>query len=96
MKMKQTLMSALVVANIFSFSAIASEATENAALKSAFTKLGFAVEAVAPAEMGLFEVTTNNGIFYANQDGSYFIYGQMFDNQGKQPRNLTESAMAKN
>lgn len=43
---------------------------------------------------GMFEVITDGGIVYANQDGSYFIYGQLFQNTNDQTVNLTERSQA--
>ncbi len=97
MKLKKQLIAVLVTAAA-SFSAFAADTSttfDAKVIKETLSKLGFVVETMEPAKMGLVEVVTNGGILYTNKDASYFIYGQMFENSGKAPVNLTEIAMAK-
>ncbi len=97
MRFKKQLMAVLVTAaaSLSAFAADTSTTFDAKVIKESLSKLGFVVDTIEPAKMGLVEVVTNGGILYTNKDASYFIYGQMFENSGKAPVNLTEIAIAK-
>lgn len=57
--------------------------------------LGIQVAGVSETAIdGLFEVKSNQGIFYVSADGTRLIAGNMFDVTQDQPTNLTEQSMA--
>lgn len=57
--------------------------------------LGIEVAGVAETSIdGLYEVTSNQGIFYVSEDGTRLIAGNLFDLSETPPSNLTEAAMA--
>lgn len=61
-----------------SFQANALEANR-AQIDKKFGFLGLTVSDVQPSDMtGLFEVSTDQGLFFANADGSYFIQGKLY------------------
>ncbi len=101
MRIKPQLISALIVSAVFSFSAFAADAkTDKApspekAITDALAHYQLVVESVeAVPALNLYEVSTNNGIIYANQDASYFVVGNLFQNSGKDLINLTEKTQA--
>ncbi|CAH0532676.1 Thiol:disulfide interchange protein DsbC [Vibrio stylophorae] len=52
---------------------------DDAAIQTQFAKLGLNVESVQASPVaGLKLVATDQGIFYASDDGQYFIHGKMF------------------
>ena len=58
-------------------------------------KLDLVVTKVSPSPIpGLFEVVTEQGIFYANADGSHLIQGALYQVGDNGVVNLTEQAMA--
>lgn len=57
--------------------------------------LGIKVSGVAETSIkGLYQITSNQGIFYVSEDGSRLIAGNLFDVTAERPVNLTEQAMA--
>lgn len=98
MKIKPQLISTLIVSAIFSVSAFAADAkiSPEKAITDALAHYQLVVESVeAVPALNLYEVSTNNGVIYANQDASYFVVGNLFQNSGKNLVNLTEKTQAK-
>lgn len=63
---------------LFSFSALADNA-DVSSITARFAKLGIVVQDVAPSEVGsLFEVNTNQGLFFATAKGDYFLQGKLY------------------
>ncbi|MDN3682739.1 thioredoxin fold domain-containing protein [Vibrio tapetis subsp. quintayensis] len=63
---------------LLSFSALADSA-DVSSITDRFAKLGIVVEDVAPSEVGsLFEVSTNQGLFFATAKGDYFLQGKLY------------------
>ena len=57
--------------------------------------LGIQVGEVSKTSIaGLYQITSNQGIFYVSEDGTRLIAGNLFDLTDEQPTNLTEQAMA--
>ena len=57
--------------------------------------LGIQVGEVSKTSIaGLYQITSNQGIFYVSEDGTRLIAGNLFDLTNEQPTNLTEQAMA--
>ena len=73
----------------------ASAAQEQDALKAKLeSQIGVSVEAISEAPVsGLYQVTTNRGLFYISQDGGYLLQARIFD-LNNDMRNITESAMS--
>ncbi|MGM0481386.1 MAG: bifunctional protein-disulfide isomerase/oxidoreductase DsbC [Pseudomonadota bacterium] len=62
---------------------------------SQLEKLGIQVGEVSETSIsGLYQITSNQGIFYVSKDGSRLLAGNLFDLTSEQPTNLTEQAMA--
>ncbi|EKE84829.1 bifunctional protein-disulfide isomerase/oxidoreductase DsbC [Idiomarina xiamenensis] len=60
----------------------------------ALTRLGMQVEAVAESRIaGLFQITTDKGMFYLSKDGKTLVNGRLYDVSGQQPVDLTDMAM---
>ena len=54
------------------------------------------VKEVQPSPIaGMFEVVTQSGILYTNQDASYFVYGKLFSTKNGELVDLTAKAQAK-
>ncbi|MEZ8143704.1 bifunctional protein-disulfide isomerase/oxidoreductase DsbC [Enterovibrio norvegicus FF-33] len=96
MNFKQLLAGVMLSSALFSFGAQAVEGADKAAISDVLAQYRLNIESIeaSPVE-GLFEVITNGGVVYANKDGSYFIYGQLFHTNEKESINLTEIAQAK-
>ncbi|MGB2078428.1 MAG: bifunctional protein-disulfide isomerase/oxidoreductase DsbC [Vibrio sp.] len=62
------------------FSVVTQAAAPNMAeMSKRFDFLGLTISQVKPSEMqGVYEVTTDQGLFFANEDGSYFIQGKLY------------------
>ncbi|RUO77351.1 bifunctional protein-disulfide isomerase/oxidoreductase DsbC [Idiomarina seosinensis] len=57
--------------------------------------LGIVVDTLEETSIdGLYQITSNQGIFYVSEDGTRLIAGNMFDVTSREPTNLTEQAMA--
>ncbi len=70
--------------------------SQQSTMQKVLSQYGMQIEEISPAPLaGLFEVVTNRGDVYANQDASYFIYGQMIHTNGENSENLTDLTMAK-
>lgn len=78
---------------MMSFSAAG--AMEHDALKAKLeSQVGLSVDAIGEAPVsGLYQVTTNRGLFYVSADGSYLLQARIFDIDNNL-RNVTESAMS--
>nr|WP_229805035.1 bifunctional protein-disulfide isomerase/oxidoreductase DsbC [Alteromonas halophila] len=79
---------------MMSFSSAA--AMDEAALKAKLEdKVGLTIESVRTSPVnGLYEITTNRGLFYVSEDGGYLLQARIFNvNEGM--RNETEAAMSK-
>lgn len=62
---------------------------------SKLEKLGIQVGEVSETSIsGLYQITSNQGIFYVSKDGNRLLAGNLFDLTTEQPENLTEQAMA--
>ncbi|WP_404402582.1 bifunctional protein-disulfide isomerase/oxidoreductase DsbC [Idiomarina seosinensis] len=62
---------------------------------SKLEKLGIQVGEVSETSIsGLYQITSNQGIFYVSKDGNRLLAGNLFDLTKEQPENLTEQAMA--
>ncbi len=101
MRIKPQLLSTLIISAVFSFSALATDAKTDTlpspekAISDALAHYQLVVESVeAVPALNLYEVSTNNGVIYSNQDASYFIVGNLFQNSGKDLVNLTEKTQA--
>lgn len=82
---------ALLAGVSFSVSADTAQTELKAQLES---KTGLSVEAVSPAPVsGLYQITTNRGLFYVSEDGGYLLQARIFDINNNM-RNVTESAMS--
>ncbi|KLV04406.1 protein-disulfide isomerase [Photobacterium aquae] len=69
---------------------------DEAAITTKLSGLGLTPESISASPLsGLNEVVTERGILYVSDDGSYFLAGHLFQNDGAQPVNLTEQKMAK-
>ncbi|ELR66212.1 Thiol:disulfide interchange protein DsbC [Photobacterium marinum] len=74
----------------------AAAAPDDAAIKAKLGGLGLVPNSITPSPLaGLNEVVTDRGIMYVSDDGSYFIAGHLYKNDGAKPVNLTEQKMAK-
>lgn len=63
---------------------------------SQLEKHGIQVAEVSKTDIeGLYQVTSNQGLFYVSADGTRLIAGNMFNMAAAQPENLTEQALAK-
>ncbi len=63
---------------LFSFSALA-DGADVSSITDRFAKLGIVVEDVTPSEVdSLFEVNTNQGLFFATAKGDYFLQGKLY------------------
>lgn len=61
-----------------------------------FSKIGLTVDQVQISKMPhLYEVFTNQGIFYSNIDGSYLIQGKVYEISNGSVESLTENSLAK-
>ncbi|USH02007.1 bifunctional protein-disulfide isomerase/oxidoreductase DsbC [Grimontia kaedaensis] len=96
MNFKQLMARTLIASVMLSFGAQAANGADKAAIADVLAKYRLNVETIekAPVE-GLYEVVTNGGVVYANKDGSYFIYGQLFHTTPTESINLTEITQAK-
>lgn len=83
-----------LVGTSFSVSAVSSE--QNEVDTRHLNKIGIEVLSTAPGEIdGYVRAVTNQGMFYVSEDGERLISGNVFDITGKEPKNLSEAAMAK-
>lgn len=74
----------------------ASAKPDEAAIKDKLSGLGLVPVTISASPLpGINEVVTERGIIYASDDGSYFLAGNLYQNSGAQPINLTEQKMAK-
>ncbi|MGF1725964.1 bifunctional protein-disulfide isomerase/oxidoreductase DsbC [Photobacterium nomapromontoriensis] len=74
----------------------ASAKPDEAAIKDKLSGLGLVPVTISASPLpGLNEVVTERGIVYASDDGTYFLAGNLYQNTGAQPINLTEQKMAK-
>ncbi|MGF1768043.1 bifunctional protein-disulfide isomerase/oxidoreductase DsbC [Enterovibrio makurazakiensis] len=96
MNFKRLLAGVMLSSAMLSFGANAAEGADKAAIADVLAQYRLNIESIetSPVE-GLFEVVTNGGVVYANKDGSYFIYGQLFHTTEQASINLTEIAQAK-
>lgn len=91
--MKVHFLAASMLVSALSFSLKASAETPDT---SRLTALGISVNEVSQTSIeGLYQVLSDQGIFYVSADGSRLIAGNLFDVTQQQPVNLTEQAMAK-
>lgn len=70
----------LLASSVLAGSAMAQAANEHAELIQRFqTKLGFQVVSVSDSSIsGLLQINTSAGIFYASEDGEYFVNGRIY------------------
>ncbi|MDX1303323.1 bifunctional protein-disulfide isomerase/oxidoreductase DsbC [Photobacterium sp.] len=69
---------------------------DNAAIEMKLSAIGLAPSSISPSPVsGLNEVVTERGIVYVSDNGSYFLAGHLYQNDGAEPMNLTEQKMAK-
>lgn len=67
-----------------------------AAMESVLKNYQLNIESIALSPLkGMYEVLTDGGVIYANNDASYFVYGQLFETKNNIPVNLTERTLAK-
>lgn len=96
MNFKQLMARILMASAMLSFGVQAAEGADKAAIADVLAKYHLNVETIEKAPVdGLYEVVTNGGVVYANKDGSYFIYGQLFHTTATESVNLTEITQAK-
>ncbi|KGK00410.1 bifunctional protein-disulfide isomerase/oxidoreductase DsbC [Thalassotalea sp. ND16A] len=79
---------------------IAMPATSNedntAKIKANLEKLGLQAESVQPSKMdNLYEVITNQGLFYTSADGDFLIQGKVYQITDEGISSLTEESLAK-
>lgn len=61
---------------------------------SRLTAVGFKVQSVQPSPVtGVYEVITDQGLFYVANNGSVLISGRMYDINGAEPVNLSDVSM---
>lgn len=83
------IMTALSLA-VMSISALANEA----AISAQFKKLGASSVEVKPSPIAnLKTVVTDNGIFYASQDGKYILQGKLFELTDKGPVDISNALL---
>lgn len=94
---KRLITAALIAAATLASVANADETGPNEqAIKKVLERYRLNVESIESSPLkGLYEVVTQDGVLYANQDGSYFIYGSMIHTTDTDSINLTEQAKAK-
>jgi len=69
---------------------------DNAAIETKLSAIGLVPSSISPSPIsGLNEAVTERGIVYVSDDGSYFLAGHLYQNNGAEPMNLTEQKMAK-
>lgn len=96
MNFKKLMANMLVASAVFSFGAYAAEGADKDAIVDVLAKYRLNVESIETAPVnGLYEVITDGGIVYTNNDGSYFFYGQLFQTTPTESINLTEITQAK-
>lgn len=93
----KSLVTALVIVNgsIFSSSVLAQADDEYATAKQKVESvLGLKVESIGDAPVpGLLQVSTDRGLFYTSEDGTYFLQARVF-NLDEGMRNETEEALS--
>ena len=90
--MKRIFFAALGISSLLGLSLSASAQQPDT---SRLEALGIQVAGIAETSIdGLYEITSNQGIFYVSEDGTRLIAGNLFDVTQTPPNNLTESAMA--
>ncbi|CAI8157793.1 MAG: Thiol:disulfide interchange protein DsbC [Pseudidiomarina mangrovi] len=61
---------------------------------SRLTAVGFKVESVQPSPIaGVYEVITDQGLFYVANDGALLISGRMYDITGPEPVNISDLSL---
>lgn len=108
MIMKRGISSALLISSLVSFGAFSAETKTDAVsapvvqtqpenvIPQALSKYNLTVTDVVESPLkGFYEVSTNNGVIYANADASYFITGHLYQNNESGLVNLTEKSQAK-
>lgn len=92
---KKPIASALAIVVFSSFS-FAEPVIDKAAVDSITTKmlsLNMQVSSVKPAQVdGLYEVVTDQGIYYVSKDGKYLIHGNIYDIDN-QMENISEKSL---
>ncbi len=79
-----------------SFSLPAISAEQNEVDARHLNKMGIEVLSTESGEIdGYVRAITNQGMFYVSDDGERLISGNVFDITGSEPKNLSETAMAK-
>ncbi|MFV0574336.1 MAG: bifunctional protein-disulfide isomerase/oxidoreductase DsbC [Vibrio sp.] len=69
----------LMMLGMTAFTSSAFAQANKTEIATRFLKLGLQVSDVADSPIqGLYEVTTNQGLFFSTEDGSYFIQGKMY------------------
>jgi thiol:disulfide interchange protein DsbC len=78
--MKKFLAGLLLTTLPFAALAVAQNAEQDAKIKAAFAEVGLKVNSVADSTVpGLLQVLTDQGLFFATQDGGYLIEGQVYN-----------------
>lgn len=69
---------------------------DTAAIETKLSAIGLVPASISPSPIsGLNEVVTERGVVYVSDDGNYFLAGDLYQNDGAQPVNLTRQKMAK-
>ncbi|MGM0525619.1 MAG: bifunctional protein-disulfide isomerase/oxidoreductase DsbC [Pseudomonadota bacterium] len=94
--MRSSLISSLLyVASISAGLGVTNAAMAQEVDTSKLEALGIVVDTIEETSIdGLYQITSNQGIFYVSDDGTRLIAGNMFDVTTQEPTNLTEQAMA--
>lgn len=72
------------------------QAKDSAIDTSHFKNMGLTVQEATQTDIeGLYEVVTDQGIFYASKNGELLISGRLFDITGSEPVNLSDIALNK-
>lgn len=81
---------------LVTMSSQAADMVTNAKIKSNFFKLGLQAESIKPSKMNhLYEVLTNQGLFYTDVTGNFLVQGKLYEITDGGVSSLTESSLAK-
>ncbi len=103
MRFKRLITNTLILSALCSFGALAAKAplldakgANRVAIETLLKKYQLTVDTISASPLaGLYEVVTDGGVLYTNQDASYFVHGQLFQTKNNQLFNLTELTLAK-
>jgi thiol:disulfide interchange protein DsbC len=93
-KFTQTLLASTLL--LAATTAYAAPTPANEALVKKLAEVGIVPTEISETPIhGLKEITTNQGIIYASDNGDYFVVGNLFKNESPRPINITEQKEAK-